>query len=118
MERLRKKKTSGVKVRKKNGQKFDNSSPGSDVTRRQRLDLKGPRVKHVCRSASIVLGQPQATFPLDKKLEKTQQKQVQGKNGMDYCVSRIILIHLIINVLEKYRKLFLFLHGYHNHENV
>lgn len=30
--------------------------------KRQRIDLKGPRVKHVCRSASIVLGQPLATF--------------------------------------------------------
>ncbi|XP_050313508.1 histone-lysine N-methyltransferase trithorax [Anthonomus grandis grandis] len=30
--------------------------------KRQKIDLKGPRVKHVCRSASIVLGQPQATF--------------------------------------------------------
>lgn len=30
---------------------------------RQKLTLKGPRVKHVCRSASIVLGQPLATFP-------------------------------------------------------
>lgn len=30
---------------------------------RQKLSLKGPRVKHVCRSASIVLGQPLATFP-------------------------------------------------------
>lgn len=31
--------------------------------KRQKVDLKGPRVKHVCRSASIVLGQPVATFP-------------------------------------------------------
>ncbi|KAJ9596871.1 hypothetical protein L9F63_012127, partial [Diploptera punctata] len=77
MERLRKKKNSGVKVRKKNGQKFVGSVPGSDMTRRQRLDLKGPRVKHVCRSASIVLGQPQATFPVDKKLDKIQPKQVE-----------------------------------------
>lgn len=30
--------------------------------KRQKLDIKGPRVKHVCRSASIVLGQPLATF--------------------------------------------------------
>uniref|UniRef100_A0A1A9V7Y0 Histone-lysine N-methyltransferase trithorax n=1 Tax=Glossina austeni TaxID=7395 RepID=A0A1A9V7Y0_GLOAU len=30
--------------------------------KRQRIDLKGPRVKHVCRSASIVLGQPLALF--------------------------------------------------------
>jgi len=79
MERLKKKKNSGIKVRKKDGQKGDSSLPGSDVTRRQRLDLKGPRVKHVCRSASIVLGQPQATFPLDKRVEKIQVKPIQGK---------------------------------------
>jgi hypothetical protein len=79
MERLRKKKNSGIKVRKKDGQKGDSSVSGSDVTRRQRLDLKGPRVKHVCRSASIVLGQPQATFPLDKRVEKIQVKPIQGK---------------------------------------
>lgn len=30
---------------------------------RQRILLKGPRVKHVCRSASLVLGQPIAVFP-------------------------------------------------------
>ena len=30
---------------------------------RQRVLLKGPRVKHVCRSASIALGQPIAVFP-------------------------------------------------------
>lgn len=29
---------------------------------RQRIILKGPRVKHVCRSASLVLGQPFAVF--------------------------------------------------------
>lgn len=37
-------------------------SAGTEVAKRQRIDLKGPRVKHVCRSASIVLGQPIATF--------------------------------------------------------
>lgn len=34
----------------------------TELGKRQRIDLKGPRVKHVCRSASIVLGQPVATF--------------------------------------------------------
>ncbi|KAK9890198.1 hypothetical protein WA026_010309 [Henosepilachna vigintioctopunctata] len=34
--------------------------------KRQKVGLKGPRVKHVCRSASIVLGQPVATFSEDK----------------------------------------------------
>lgn len=38
----------------------------SETAKRQRIDLKGPRVKHVCRSASIVLGQPLATFPPDE----------------------------------------------------
>jgi hypothetical protein len=34
-----------------------------DKPKRQKVHLKGPRIKHVCRSASVVLGQPQATFP-------------------------------------------------------
>lgn len=39
--------------------------------KRQKVELKGPRVKHVCRSASIVLGQPIATFPTqEEKQEK------------------------------------------------
>lgn len=37
------------------------NATNSDI-KRQKIDLKGPRVKHVCRSASIVLGQPIATF--------------------------------------------------------
>lgn len=37
----------------------------TDNAKRQKIDLKGPRVKHVCRSASIVLGQPLATFPME-----------------------------------------------------
>uniref|UniRef100_A0A1Q3F1I2 Histone-lysine N-methyltransferase trithorax n=2 Tax=Culex tarsalis TaxID=7177 RepID=A0A1Q3F1I2_CULTA len=41
------------------------SAPPND--KRQRIDLKGPRVKHVCRSASIVLGQPLAMFPEDEE---------------------------------------------------
>lgn len=39
----------------------------NEPAKRQRIDLKGPRVKHVCRSASIVLGQPIATFPIDEE---------------------------------------------------
>ncbi|CAH0561809.1 unnamed protein product [Brassicogethes aeneus] len=35
--------------------------------KRQKIDLKGPRVKHVCRSASIVLGQPIAIFGNEEK---------------------------------------------------
>ncbi|GAB0097431.1 Histone-lysine N-methyltransferase trithorax [Sergentomyia squamirostris] len=48
----------------------DTSTPtDASAPKRQRIDLKGPRVKHVCRSASIVLGQPIATFPNDSSLE-------------------------------------------------
>lgn len=41
-----------------------NLEKNKDGQVRQKLSLKGPRVKHVCRSASIVLGQPLATFPM------------------------------------------------------
>lgn len=43
---------------------------------RQRLELKGPRVKHVCRSASVALGQPIATFPAADAKEDNEH----GKN--------------------------------------
>ncbi|XP_075145916.1 histone lysine N-methyltransferase trithorax [Haematobia irritans] len=42
------------------------STPAAAADKRQRIDLKGPRVKHVCRSASIVLGQPLAMFGEDE----------------------------------------------------
>lgn len=84
----RKRRHNRVKVRKKD--KF-----GSDhqPDKRQKMELKGPRVKHVCRSASIVLGQPIATFPLNEdketsdhsddnsaaESEKPESKEVQPK---------------------------------------
>lgn len=57
--------------------------PSSDI-KRQKIDLKGPRVKHVCRSASIVLGQPLATFPgdNDKKKEECQRKTPKASEEM------------------------------------
>lgn len=42
---------------------------------RQRLELKGPRVKHVCRSASVALGQPIATFPFVDGKEDTESNK-------------------------------------------
>nr|CAD7591676.1 unnamed protein product [Timema genevievae] len=66
------KKVNGSKVRKKAG----SLSGVLDDSRRQCQELKGPRVKHVCRSASIVLGQSQATFP-PKIIEKKPVKSVQ-----------------------------------------
>lgn len=54
--------------------------PNSDI-KRQKIDLKGPRVKHVCRSASIVLGQPIATFTdTDKKCDTQDQPATDIKN--------------------------------------
>ncbi|KAL0275515.1 UNVERIFIED_CONTAM: hypothetical protein PYX00_003341 [Menopon gallinae] len=42
----------------------------ADGGSRQSIMLKGPRVKNVCRSASIVLGQPIATFPPEPSPKK------------------------------------------------
>lgn len=60
----------------------------SDI-KRQKIDLKGPRVKHVCRSASIVLGQPIATFcDEDKKCDTPignviDEKTITDKNLLE-----------------------------------
>lgn len=53
------------------------SSPISQCPQplRQRLELKGPRVKHVCRSASVALGQPIATFPSAEGKEDTESNK-------------------------------------------
>lgn len=48
--------------------------------KRQKVELKGPRVKHVCRSASIVLGQPIATFPTQEEKDK-QEKPVPSEES-------------------------------------
>lgn len=47
------------------------AAAGAELGKRQRIDLKGPRVKHVCRSASIVLGQPIATFGDENQILET-----------------------------------------------
>lgn len=52
----------------------------SDQTKRQRIDLKGPRVKHVCRSASIVLGQPVATFPQESTESHEAGEDIPSNN--------------------------------------
>ncbi|KAJ6635818.1 Histone-lysine N-methyltransferase trithorax [Pseudolycoriella hygida] len=66
--------TSRLRVRKKEKAEIPAPVPAPPIVsttaepvKRQRIDLKGPRVKHVCRSASIVLGQPIATFPIDEE---------------------------------------------------
>ncbi|XP_030371123.1 histone-lysine N-methyltransferase trithorax isoform X2 [Scaptodrosophila lebanonensis] len=51
-------------------------APLADTLKRQRIDLKGPRVKHVCRSASIVLGQPLATFGEEEEALAPEPDQV------------------------------------------
>ncbi|XP_061728766.1 histone-lysine N-methyltransferase trithorax [Cydia pomonella] len=67
----RKRRITRVKVRKKD----KGDSKQSEDPKRQKVELKGPRVKHVCRSASIVLGQPIATFPTQEEKEK-QEKSI------------------------------------------
>lgn len=62
-----------MKVRKKDKTE---TKPTEDP-KRQKVELKGPRVKHVCRSASIVLGQPIATFPTQE--EKEKQDKLEGE---------------------------------------
>lgn len=52
--------------------------PTSEI-KRQKIDLKGPRVKHVCRSASIVLGQPLATFPADVEKKDVSEAKLETK---------------------------------------
>ena len=73
----KRKKENRIKVRKKikNPTVLPTTFNKSQAPSRQRLELKGPRVKHVCRSASVALGQPIATFPsIDGKEEEV------GKN--------------------------------------
>lgn len=48
--------------------------PVTSEIKRQKIDLKGPRVKHVCRSASIVLGQPLATFPAESESKRESEE--------------------------------------------
>lgn len=62
----RKRRLTRVKVRKKD----KSESKQAEDPKRQKVELKGPRVKHVCRSASIVLGQPIATFPVQEEKDK------------------------------------------------
>lgn len=66
-----------VKVRKK--EKTD--AKQTEDPKRQKVELKGPRVKHVCRSASIVLGQPIATFPTQDEKEKQEKNLPVDEEG-------------------------------------
>lgn len=65
----RKRRLTRVKVRKKD----KSESKQAEDPKRQKVELKGPRVKHVCRSASIVLGQPIATFPVQEEKDKSEK---------------------------------------------
>ncbi|TMW53823.1 hypothetical protein DOY81_001108 [Sarcophaga bullata] len=67
------------------------SSTSTTVTasneKRQRIDLKGPRVKHVCRSASIVLGQPLAMFGEEcEEAVLTEEHQMQEPESQQQTV--------------------------------
>lgn len=61
-----------------------------DILKRQKLDLKGPRVKHVCRSASIVLGKPLATFASEitdivPKNDTAEENIISAQSSDTYC---------------------------------
>lgn len=68
--------------------KSANKNPhGSKVGQtRQKLNPKGPRVKHVCRSASIVLGQPLATFPVKLSDVTNSRDPLSDLQGKVYCL--------------------------------
>lgn len=75
----KRRKNNRIKVRKKIKNPVLASSIGSQQSQplRQKLELKGPRVKHVCRSASVALGQPIATFPTaDAKEDNEHSKNI------------------------------------------
>ncbi|XP_078033510.1 histone lysine N-methyltransferase trithorax [Augochlora pura] len=73
----KRRKNNRIKVRKKIKNPMFSSPPISQCPQplRQRLELKGPRVKHVCRSASVALGQPIATFPSVEGKEDTESNK-------------------------------------------
>ncbi|KAI8437655.1 hypothetical protein MSG28_011906 [Choristoneura fumiferana] len=75
----RKRRLTRVKVRKK--EKGDPKQHTEDP-KRQKVELKGPRVKHVCRSASIVLGQPIATFPTQEEKEKQDKPPIEDESSL------------------------------------
>ncbi|KAG5897396.1 hypothetical protein JTB14_013488 [Gonioctena quinquepunctata] len=76
-------------------------TPNSDI-KRQKIDLKGPRVKHVCRSASIVLGQPIATFTEGEKKCDTQDQPLNDiKNANDKTVNEKNVTELKTSILTK-----------------
>lgn len=74
----KRRKNNRIKVRRKMKSPMLASSTNNQYPQplRQRVELKGPRVKHVCRSASVALGQPIATFPSADAKEDTEH----GKN--------------------------------------
>ncbi|XP_045779241.1 histone-lysine N-methyltransferase trithorax isoform X2 [Maniola jurtina] len=73
----RKRRLTRIKVRKKD----KGESKQAEDPKRQKMELKGPRVKHVCRSASIVLGQPIATFPTPEEREKNDKPISTDEDG-------------------------------------
>ncbi|KRT78743.1 PHD finger motif containing protein [Oryctes borbonicus] len=77
--------------------------PVSEI-KRQKVDLKGPRVKHVCRSASIVLGQPIATFPIDNtKKNIDNEEKIESKKVIESKDTKIPTITKESTLAEKLR---------------
>lgn len=77
----KRRKENRIKVRKKIKPSIASFAPINQCPQplRQRFQLKGPRVKHVCRSASVALGQPIATFPLSEEKETSENPKITPK---------------------------------------
>ncbi|KAJ8949141.1 hypothetical protein NQ318_012889 [Aromia moschata] len=75
-------------------------APNSDI-RRQKIDLKGPRVKHVCRSASIVLGQPLATFT---DVERNVIFKISPLLILKYLMKKCLLTEMLLRARAPERK--------------
>ncbi|KAG6461675.1 hypothetical protein O3G_MSEX012779 [Manduca sexta] len=80
----RKRQLTRIKVRKKD----KSESKQTEDPKRQKVELKGPRVKHVCRSASIVLGQPIATFPTQEEKDKQDKTLCDDDNSVSLPIEK------------------------------
>ncbi|CAO1416584.1 unnamed protein product [Diamesa serratosioi] len=74
-------------------------------TLRQIIPLKGPRVKHVCRSASLVLGQPIAIFPSDCESQTNDNEQVNEKldniENVNNVIVPVVISEVVTNEIKK-----------------
>lgn len=73
-------------------------------TLRQIIPIKGPRVKHVCRSASLVLGQPIAIFPSDCESQTIDEQVVKLdniENVNNQVIVPVVISDVVTNEIKK-----------------